>query len=169
MSERATGAERSRAFTKWIKRHSTELMMKMPRVDTTNTHTHTIRVLTIDSIGGSPPASKSSTFHSGFSVNRLATTDPAEPAPTTMKSYSSSPFSMAVGPKSLGHISGGEIAHWFLTSVCSSNPKSWFTGPKLWAVHGDNDSILVDGHKQTDAPYAGQKGESNRQAVVECD
>lgn len=44
--------------------------------------------LTLDSIGGSPPASMSNTFHFLFSDNRLATTEPAEPAPTTMKSYS---------------------------------------------------------------------------------
>lgn len=47
--------------------------------------------VTSDSIGGSPPASSNNTFQSGFSVRRLATTDPADPAPTTMKSYSSGP------------------------------------------------------------------------------
>lgn len=35
------------------------------------------RNITSDSIGGSPPASSNSTFQSGFSLNRLATTDPA--------------------------------------------------------------------------------------------
>jgi hypothetical protein len=35
----------------------------------------------------SPPASSKSTFTSGFSARRRATTDPAEPDPHTMKSY----------------------------------------------------------------------------------
>lgn len=43
--------------------------------------------LTNDSIGGSPPASKRSMFQFGFSLRRLATTEPADPAPTIMKSY----------------------------------------------------------------------------------
>lgn len=46
---------------------------------------------TSDSIGGSPPASNNSTFQLGFSDNLDATTEPAEPAPTTMKSYGSKP------------------------------------------------------------------------------
>lgn len=41
---------------------------------------------TSDSIGGSSPASSKSTFHLGFSLKRPATTEPAVPAPTTMKS-----------------------------------------------------------------------------------
>src|SRR5215208_4726543 len=36
---------------------------------------------------GPPPASMTRTLAAGFSLSRLATTDPAEPAPTTMKSY----------------------------------------------------------------------------------
>ena len=43
--------------------------------------------LTSLSIGGSPPASRSNTFQSGFSDNLLAKTPPADPAPTMMKSY----------------------------------------------------------------------------------
>lgn len=46
---------------------------------------------TSDSIGGSPPASNNKTFQFGFSDNLEATTEPAEPAPTTMKSYGSKP------------------------------------------------------------------------------
>lgn len=46
---------------------------------------------TSDSVGGSPPASSSNTLWSGFSVRRPATTEPAEPAPTTMKSKSGIP------------------------------------------------------------------------------
>ncbi len=34
-----------------------------------------------------PPASSTSTFASGFSLNLLASTEPADPEPTTMKSY----------------------------------------------------------------------------------
>lgn len=47
---------------------------------------------TSDSIGGSPPASNNRTFQFLFSLKRLATTEPAEPAPTTIKSYSSKPM-----------------------------------------------------------------------------
>lgn len=32
--------------------------------------------ITSDSAGGSPPASNNKTFQSGFSLNRLATTEP---------------------------------------------------------------------------------------------
>lgn len=46
---------------------------------------------TSDSIGGSPPASNRRTFQFGFSDNREATTEPADPAPTTMKSYGCNP------------------------------------------------------------------------------
>lgn len=46
---------------------------------------------TSDSMGGSPPASSNRTFQFSFSLSRLATTDPALPAPTTIKSYSSRP------------------------------------------------------------------------------
>lgn len=46
---------------------------------------------TSDSIGGSPPASSNKTLQFGFSDKRDATTEPAEPAPTTMKSYGSKP------------------------------------------------------------------------------
>lgn len=35
---------------------------------------------------GFPPASTSKIFHSGFSLSLLATTEPAAPAPNTMKS-----------------------------------------------------------------------------------
>lgn len=42
-----------------------------------------------DSIGGSPPASMSNTLCSGFSLRRAATTEPAVPAPTTIKSTKS--------------------------------------------------------------------------------
>lgn len=48
--------------------------------------------ITSDSAGGSSPASSNRTFHCGFSLNRLATTDPALPAPITIKSYSSRPL-----------------------------------------------------------------------------
>lgn len=48
-------------------------------------------LLTSDSIGGSPPASNNNTFQFSFSLKRLATTEPADPAPTTIKSYSSNP------------------------------------------------------------------------------
>lgn len=44
---------------------------------------------TADSSGGYPPASSNNTFHSGISLKRFATTAPADPAPTTMKSYRS--------------------------------------------------------------------------------
>lgn len=47
---------------------------------------NTMYIHTSDSIGGSPPASNKRTFQLGFSDNREATTDPADPAPTTMKS-----------------------------------------------------------------------------------
>lgn len=43
-------------------------------------------LLTMLSIGGSPPASISSTFHSGTSDSLLASRDPAVPPPTMMKS-----------------------------------------------------------------------------------
>lgn len=46
---------------------------------------------TSDSKGGSPPYSTNNTFLFEFSLSRFATTQPAEPAPTTIKSYSSSP------------------------------------------------------------------------------
>lgn len=44
-------------------------------------------IFTSDSIGGSPPASSRRIFQLGFSLSRLATTDPAEPAPMIIKSY----------------------------------------------------------------------------------
>lgn len=47
--------------------------------------------LTIDSIGGFPPASSSRTFQFAISLKRAATIEPDDPAPTTMKSYSSRP------------------------------------------------------------------------------
>lgn len=53
--------------------------------------------LTSDSIGGSPPASKSKTLEFLSSLNRAATTDPAEPDPITMKSYFSMPAIIIVG------------------------------------------------------------------------
>lgn len=43
-------------------------------------------------MGGFPPASSNKTFHFGFSLKRPATTDPAVPAPITIKSYSSNPY-----------------------------------------------------------------------------
>lgn len=48
-------------------------------------------VLTTDSAGGFPPASSNSTFQLPISLNRLATTEPELPDPTTMKSYSPRP------------------------------------------------------------------------------
>lgn len=48
-------------------------------------------LFTSDSIGGSPPASMSNTLCSGFSLRRAATTEPAVPAPTTMKSTTGIP------------------------------------------------------------------------------
>lgn len=54
-------------------------------------HAGYVNKFTSDSIGGSPPASSNRTFQFSFSLSRLATTDPALPAPTTMKSYSSRP------------------------------------------------------------------------------
>lgn len=48
-------------------------------------------MFTSDSTGGSPPASRSKIFQFGFSLNRPATAEPAEPDPTIMKSYSSIP------------------------------------------------------------------------------
>lgn len=48
--------------------------------------THECVFLTSDSIGGSPPASRTKTLKSGFSLRRPATIHPAAPAPTTMKS-----------------------------------------------------------------------------------
>jgi hypothetical protein len=50
-----------------------------------------LQTFTSLSTGGSPPASTSKTFQSLFSVNLLAKTLPADPAPTIMKSYSSKP------------------------------------------------------------------------------
>lgn len=52
------------------------------------------------------------------------------------------PFRAAVGPKSAGHMSGGEMAHCAATMVCSSRPNSWLAGPTLWLAHCANDSIL---------------------------
>lgn len=40
-------------------------------------------------MGGESPASINKIFHPSISLRRLATTEPAEPAPTTIKSYSS--------------------------------------------------------------------------------
>lgn len=48
-------------------------------------------MFTSDSIGGSSPASNNNTLCFSFSLKRAATTDPAEPAPITTKSYSSIP------------------------------------------------------------------------------
>lgn len=49
---------------------------------------------TSDSSGGSPPASNSKTFQVFTSLKRLATTDPAEPEPITIKSYSPRPYKL---------------------------------------------------------------------------
>lgn len=46
--------------------------------------------ITSELTGGLPPASTSNIFQSGLSLSRPATFEPAEPAPTTMKSYSAS-------------------------------------------------------------------------------
>lgn len=46
-------------------------------------------VFTSDSAGGSPPASSKRIFHPVISLKRFATTEPADPAPTMIKSYSS--------------------------------------------------------------------------------
>lgn len=43
------------------------------------------------------PASRSKTFQLGFSVNLLANTHPAVPAPTIIKSYSGSRFRVSLG------------------------------------------------------------------------
>lgn len=48
-------------------------------------------VLTMLSMGGSPPASISKIFHSSTSDSLLASKDPAVPAPTMMKSNVSPP------------------------------------------------------------------------------
>lgn len=48
--------------------------------------------VTSDSIGGSPPASIKRIFQLLISLKRAATIEPAVPAPTTMKSYSSKPI-----------------------------------------------------------------------------
>ena len=40
-----------------------------------------------ETIVSSPPASRRRTFHPPTSVNRFATTEPAEPAPMIIKSY----------------------------------------------------------------------------------
>lgn len=49
-------------------------------------------ILTRLSAVGSPPVSISKIFHMSTSERRFATTDPADPAPTTIKSYSLKPF-----------------------------------------------------------------------------
>lgn len=43
--------------------------------------------LVVSGDSSEPPASSTSTFTSGFSARRHATTDPDEPDPHTMKSY----------------------------------------------------------------------------------
>lgn len=52
--------------------------------------------LTELSTGGSPPASISKTFHSDTSDNLLAITEPAVPAPTTIKSNSSRSINITI-------------------------------------------------------------------------
>lgn len=53
------------------------------------------------------------------------------------------PFSIASGPKSLGHISGGDKAHWAAIRVCNINPNIPLVMPMLCAAHcGASCSIL---------------------------
>lgn len=49
--------------------------------------TSEFKPLTTDSMGGSPPASINKTLQFVISLKRVATIEPEEPAPITMKSY----------------------------------------------------------------------------------
>lgn len=60
--------------------------MKIKKFDVGKRKYNYVVVLTLDSIGGSSPASKSRTFHSHTSLNLFASTLPADPPPSIMKS-----------------------------------------------------------------------------------
>lgn len=70
------------------------------------------------------PASTTRTLHSGISDNLLATTAPADPPPTTIKSYSTD-----IGGLGLGRPQGSSKSHWDLRKTSRRPMKSMNGAP----------------------------------------